>query len=103
MGQVNTYSSFNFSGESVETIRGNYNRSVRFERRKKKTFMEDGGSSIKPMSTGSYFPRPADGQSLTSFLSSSLQTERSTAELDRENAHFSVSEAIIAAIEQVRV
>lgn len=72
--------------------------------RKKKSFMEDGGSSIKPMSTGAYLPRPTTGQSLTAFLSFSLHqaTSGSTAELDRENAHFSVSEAIIAAIEQVR-
>uniref|UniRef100_A0A146LY27 Run domain Beclin-1 interacting and cystein-rich containing protein n=1 Tax=Lygus hesperus TaxID=30085 RepID=A0A146LY27_LYGHE len=90
------------SGESVETVRGTYSRSIRVERRKRQTFMDDGGSSIRPMSTGAYLPRPADGQSLTSFLSSSLHTERSTAELDRENAHFSVSEAIIAAIEQVK-
>lgn len=51
------------------------------------------------MSTG-YFPRPTKGQTLTSFLSSS-QVSRSNAELDRENAHFSISEAMIAAIEQI--
>lgn len=51
------------------------------------------------MATG-YFPRPKEGQSLTSFLSSA-QFARGNAELDRENAHFSISEAMIAAIEQV--
>lgn len=61
--------------------------------------MEDGGSSVQPMSTG-YFPRPVEGQSLFSFLSSG-QFSRANAELDRENAHFSISEAMIAAIEQV--
>lgn len=65
----------------------------------KKSFMEDGGSSVQPMATG-YFPRPIEGQSLTSFLSSA-QFARANAELDRENAHFSISEAMIAAIEQV--
>lgn len=66
----------------------------------KKSFMEDGGSSVQPMAIG-YFPRPAEGQSLTSFLASA-QFSRANAELDRENAHFSVSEAMIAAIEQVK-
>ncbi|XP_012262879.2 run domain Beclin-1-interacting and cysteine-rich domain-containing protein isoform X1 [Athalia rosae] len=66
----------------------------------KKSFMEDGGSSVQPMATG-YFPKPLEGQSLTSFLSSA-QFSRANAELDRENAHFSISEAMIAAIEQVK-
>ncbi|CAK9799367.1 Run domain Beclin-1-interacting and cysteine-rich domain-containing protein [Anthophora quadrimaculata] len=66
----------------------------------KKSFMEDGGSSVQPMAIG-YFPRPTEGQSLTSFLASA-QFSRANAELDRENAHFSVSEAMIAAIEQVK-
>ncbi|KAJ1519867.1 hypothetical protein ONE63_004109 [Megalurothrips usitatus] len=66
----------------------------------RKSFMEDGGSSVQPMSTG-YFPRPVKGQSLFSFLSSG-QFSRANAELDRENAHFSISEAMIAAIEQVK-
>lgn len=67
---------------------------------RKKTFMEDGGTSVLPMSTG-YFPRPIQGQSLTSFLSSE-QFSRASAELDRENAHFSISEAMISAIEQMK-
>ncbi|XP_011505731.1 PREDICTED: run domain Beclin-1 interacting and cysteine-rich containing protein [Ceratosolen solmsi marchali] len=66
----------------------------------KKSFIEDGGSSVLPMATG-YFPRPKEGQSLTSFLSSA-QFARANAELDRENAHFSISEAMIAAIEQLK-
>ncbi|XP_035739254.1 run domain Beclin-1-interacting and cysteine-rich domain-containing protein-like isoform X2 [Vespa mandarinia] len=66
----------------------------------KKSFMEDGGSSVQPMATG-YFPRPIEGQSLTSFLSSA-QFSKANAELDRENAHFSISEAMIAAIEQIK-
>lgn len=65
----------------------------------KKSFMEDGGSSVQPMATG-YFPRPLEGQSIMSFLSSA-QFSRANAELDRENAHFSISEAMISAIEQV--
>ena len=63
--------------------------------------MEDGGSSVQPMSTA-FFPRPTQGQSLSSFLTSS-QFAQFSAELDRENAHFSISEAIISAIEQVGI
>lgn len=71
-----------------------------YKKRPKKTFIEDGGSSILPMATG-FFPKPVKGQTLTSFLSSS-QFSRTNAELDRENAHFSISEAMIAAIEQIK-
>ncbi|XP_046676847.1 run domain Beclin-1-interacting and cysteine-rich domain-containing protein isoform X2 [Homalodisca vitripennis] len=67
---------------------------------RKKSFMESGGKSVQPMSTG-FFPRPTQGQSLASFLSSG-QFAGATAELDRENAHFAISEAMIAAIEQVK-
>lgn len=66
----------------------------------KKTFIEDGGMSVLPMATG-YFPKPKKGQSLLSFLTSS-QFARSNAELDRENAHFNISEAIISAMEQIQ-
>lgn len=48
-----------------------------------------------------YFPRPTEGQTLTSFLTSS-QFSRANAELDRENAHFNISEAMISAMEQIR-
>ncbi|KAI4464796.1 phox (px) domain-containing protein [Holotrichia oblita] len=71
-----------------------------FKNKPKKTFIEDGGMSVLPMSTG-YFPRPVQGQTLTSFLTSS-QFTRANAELDRENAHFSISEAMISAMEQIR-
>ncbi|XP_064638641.1 run domain Beclin-1-interacting and cysteine-rich domain-containing protein-like [Lineus longissimus] len=47
-----------------------------------------------------YFPRPRQGQSLRSFLAS--QDFHTCAELDKENAHFSISEALIAAIEQMK-
>lgn len=67
----------------------------------KKSFIESGGGSVLPMAIG-FFPRPIEGQSLMSFLSSG-QFSRPSAELDRENAHFSISEAMIAAIEQVGV
>ncbi|KAL7296016.1 hypothetical protein TKK_0010571 [Trichogramma kaykai] len=66
----------------------------------RKSFIEDGGSSVLPMSTA-YFPKPEEGQSLTSFLTSACFT-KTNAELDRENAHFSISEAMIAAIEQLK-
>lgn len=67
----------------------------------RKSFIESGGGGVLPMAIG-FFPRPTEGQSLTSFLSSG-QFSRPSAELDRENAHFSICEAMIAAIEQVSV
>lgn len=45
--------------------------------------------------------RPKQGQSLTSFLQAA-QFSRANTELERENAHFSVSEAMISAIEQIK-
>ncbi|GFU73894.1 run domain Beclin-1-interacting and cysteine-rich domain-containing protein [Trichonephila clavipes] len=46
------------------------------------------------------FPHPHQGQSLFSFLSSN--EFNISAELDRENAHFSISEALIAVIERMK-
>lgn len=48
-----------------------------------------------------YFPRPKRGETLTSFLTSN-HFSRGNAELDRENAHFNISEAMISAMEQIR-
>ncbi|XP_064615780.1 run domain Beclin-1-interacting and cysteine-rich domain-containing protein-like [Liolophura sinensis] len=50
--------------------------------------------------TEGYFPKPAQGQSLRSYLSS--QDFHTCANIDKENAHFSISEALIAAIEQMK-
>ncbi|XP_033760801.1 run domain Beclin-1-interacting and cysteine-rich domain-containing protein-like isoform X1 [Pecten maximus] len=47
-----------------------------------------------------YFPQPQQGQSLINYLSS--QDFHTCANLDKENAHFSISEALIAAIEQMK-
>ncbi|KAI5705360.1 hypothetical protein M8J75_014232 [Diaphorina citri] len=67
---------------------------------KRKSFMQDGGNSILPMALG-FFPKPAKGESLLDFLSSS-QYSRSNAELDRENSHFYIAEAVISVVEQVK-
>lgn len=45
--------------------------------------------------------RPIPGQSLTSFLKT-VYFSRTNTELDRENAHFSLSEALIATFEQLK-
>lgn len=66
----------------------------------KKSFIENGGNITLPMSLGS-FPKPSPGQSIMSFLTSGVFSQMN-AELDRENAHFNISEAMIAALEQVR-
>lgn len=67
----------------------------------RKRFMEDGGHSITPAADNGFFPRPEPGQSLIGFLSSK-GFHKQYAELDRENAHFNISEAVIAALTQVR-
>ena len=64
-----------------------------------KSFLESGGF-VQPAALG-HFPLPQKGQSLTSFLSSLSDT--SQPELDRENAHFNVSEALISAFETMKV
>ncbi|GFS85144.1 run domain Beclin-1-interacting and cysteine-rich domain-containing protein [Nephila pilipes] len=57
------------------------------------------GKQVVP-STECFFPCPHQGQNLFSFLSSN--EFNISAELDRENAHFSISEALIAVIERVK-
>ncbi|XP_060554922.1 run domain Beclin-1-interacting and cysteine-rich domain-containing protein-like isoform X2 [Ruditapes philippinarum] len=47
-----------------------------------------------------YFPQPQQGQSLLHYLSS--HDFHTCANLEKENAHFSISEALIAAIEQMK-
>lgn len=66
----------------------------------RKRFMEDGGQSITLAADYGFFPRPQPGQSLIGFLSSK-EFHKPYAELDRENAHFNISEAVIAALTQV--
>ncbi|XP_044146123.1 run domain Beclin-1-interacting and cysteine-rich domain-containing protein isoform X1 [Bufo gargarizans] len=51
-------------------------------------------------STDGIFRRPSEGQSLISYLSE--QDFGSCADLEKENAHFSISESLIAAIELMK-
>ncbi|KAG7169257.1 run domain Beclin-1-interacting and cysteine-rich domain-containing protein-like [Homarus americanus] len=67
----------------------------------RKRFMEDGGHSITPAADYGFFPRPQPGQSLIGFLSSK-EFHKQYADLDRENAHFNISEAVIAALTQMQ-
>ncbi|XP_042890277.1 run domain Beclin-1-interacting and cysteine-rich domain-containing protein-like isoform X2 [Penaeus japonicus] len=67
----------------------------------RKRFMEDGGQSITLAADYGFFPRPQPGQSLIGFLSSK-EFHKPYAELDRENAHFNISEAVIAALTQMQ-
>ena len=83
------------SGSAPERVSHDWGR-----KQNRRRFMEDGGRSVTPMATG-FFPRPTEGQSIQSFLSSGQFS--SNVELDRENAHFSISEAMISAIEQVHI
>lgn len=45
---------------------------------------------------------PSRGQSLTSYLQEAQRTRRNITDLERENAHFSLSDAIISAIEEIK-
>ncbi|XP_043190171.1 run domain Beclin-1-interacting and cysteine-rich domain-containing protein-like isoform X1 [Amphibalanus amphitrite] len=64
------------------------------------SFVESGGGHSLVYGLDGYFPKPRDGQSLTDFLGSH-EFKRNVAELDRENAHFRISESLIAAFEMV--
>ncbi|XP_030584132.1 run domain Beclin-1-interacting and cysteine-rich domain-containing protein isoform X2 [Archocentrus centrarchus] len=62
-------------------------------------YMESHGSQYSSTSEG-MFRRPSEGQSLISYLSE--QDFGSCADLEKENAHFSISESLIAAIELMK-
>ncbi|XP_076324013.1 run domain Beclin-1-interacting and cysteine-rich domain-containing protein rubicon isoform X3 [Tachypleus tridentatus] len=66
---------------------------------RRKSFLEEGGRIVTPK-TECFFPQPQKGQSLKGFLSS--QDFNACAEMDKENAHFCISEALIGAIEQMK-
>ncbi|KAJ8270420.1 hypothetical protein GJAV_G00114370 [Gymnothorax javanicus] len=61
-------------------------------------YMESGG--CKSSISDGLFRRPSKGQSLISYLSE--QDFGSCADLEKENAHFSISESLIAAIELMK-
>lgn len=62
-------------------------------------YMESHGSHHSGVSDG-MFRKPSEGQSLISYLSE--QDFGSCADLEKENAHFSISESLIAAIELMK-
>lgn len=62
------------------------------------SFLESGGMVLPPAM--GHFPTPHKGQTLTSFLSS---LSDNLPDLDRENAHFNVSEALISAFERIKI
>ncbi|XP_070688233.1 run domain Beclin-1-interacting and cysteine-rich domain-containing protein isoform X2 [Pempheris klunzingeri] len=62
-------------------------------------YMESHGSQYSSVSDG-MFRKPSEGQSLISYLSE--QDFGSCADLEKENAHFSISESLIAAIELMK-
>lgn len=45
---------------------------------------------------------PSRGQSITSYLQEAQRTRRNITDLERENAHISLSDAIISAIEEIK-
>lgn len=82
----------------LDVTKGQGGRNLNIPERKR--FMEDGGHSITPAADNGFFPRPQPGQSLIEFLSSK-EFHKQNAALDKENAHFNISEAVIAALTQV--
>ncbi|XP_074492291.1 run domain Beclin-1-interacting and cysteine-rich domain-containing protein isoform X2 [Sebastes fasciatus] len=62
-------------------------------------YMESHGSQYNSIPDG-MFRKPSEGQSLISYLSE--QDFGSCADLEKENAHFSISESLIAAIELMK-
>ncbi|XP_046892745.1 run domain Beclin-1-interacting and cysteine-rich domain-containing protein isoform X3 [Hypomesus transpacificus] len=62
-------------------------------------YMESNGSQYGSVPDG-MFRKPSEGQSLISYLSE--QDFGSCADLEKENAHFSISESLIAAIELMK-
>uniref|UniRef100_A0A8D0AYI8 Rubicon autophagy regulator n=1 Tax=Sander lucioperca TaxID=283035 RepID=A0A8D0AYI8_SANLU len=58
------------------------------------------GSQYSSSVTDGMFRKPSEGQSLISYLSE--QDFGSCADLEKENAHFSISESLIAAIELMK-
>nr|XP_046157677.1 run domain Beclin-1-interacting and cysteine-rich domain-containing protein-like isoform X2 [Oncorhynchus gorbuscha] len=62
-------------------------------------YMESNGSQYSSVPDG-MFRKPSEGQSLISYLSE--QDFGSCADLEKENAHFSISESLIAAIELMK-
>ncbi|KAK7889361.1 hypothetical protein WMY93_024921 [Mugilogobius chulae] len=62
-------------------------------------YMDSDGSQSRRVSDG-MFRKPSEGQSLISYLSE--QDFGSCADLEKENAHFSISESLIAAIELMK-
>ncbi|XP_053285743.1 run domain Beclin-1-interacting and cysteine-rich domain-containing protein isoform X1 [Pleuronectes platessa] len=62
-------------------------------------YMESYGSQYSSVPDG-MFRKPSEGQSLISYLSE--QDFGSCADLEKENAHFSISESLIAAIELMK-
>uniref|UniRef100_A0A8C4DXF0 Rubicon autophagy regulator n=1 Tax=Dicentrarchus labrax TaxID=13489 RepID=A0A8C4DXF0_DICLA len=62
-------------------------------------FVSSDGSQCSSISDG-MFRKPSEGQSLISYLSE--QDFGSCADLEKENAHFSISESLIAAIELMK-
>ncbi|XP_035863115.1 run domain Beclin-1-interacting and cysteine-rich domain-containing protein isoform X3 [Sander lucioperca] len=63
-------------------------------------YMESHGSQYSSSVTDGMFRKPSEGQSLISYLSE--QDFGSCADLEKENAHFSISESLIAAIELMK-
>lgn len=97
---LTSYSSFGGPGSAPADFVNEFipREGEKIQNRYGKPTMVDFGQDCTPIGSQQ---RPKQGQSLTSFLQTA-QFYRANTELERENAHFSVSEAMISAIEQIK-
>ncbi|KAI8503478.1 hypothetical protein Bbelb_184490 [Branchiostoma belcheri] len=70
------------------------------ENKKHEDDKDETDSGVAGVTDSTYISRPMEGEFLMTYLSA--QDFRTCPDLDKENAHFSISEALIAAIEQIR-
>lgn len=77
----------------------NPRRGVKIPRQRNFSTGLDG--SVPPSTGFGFFPRPQRGQSLISFLQT-VHFSSSNSELERENAHFSICQAVGCAIQQLK-
>ncbi|KAL4219862.1 hypothetical protein ACF0H5_020273 [Mactra antiquata] len=84
---------------SRSDVVGGKSSSIRTELEQKNS-TNSANTEVTNGSGSSYFPQPQQGQSLIHYLSS--HDFHTCANLEKENAHFSICEALIAAIEQMK-
>lgn len=91
------------SSDFVHSFTPQQGEKIRRRYRKSSLGLEElSNGQTLPTTTGQgYFPKPKPGQSLASFLQTA-QFSHTNSELERENSHFSVCDAVISAVEHLK-